>query len=149
MAQTYMRFLSQKGYWLDGAQSLCQNLFGSVRLYIVTNGVAFIQRGRQAMCGLDRYVDGVFISEEIGYEKPRTEFFEAVSKQIPDFCKETTLIVGDSLSSDMTGGVNFGLDTCWYNPRGLMPTEELAGKMTYTVATHREIEEIVRRGRRS
>ncbi len=146
MAETYMSALSTKGYFLSGARELCEALFGSVRLYIVTNGVGFIQRGRQAVSGLDCLVDGVFISEDVGYEKPSHLFFEHVAERIPDFCKETTLIVGDSLTSDMLGGVRFGIDTCWYNPKELSPTEELAGKITYTVSTHKEIERIVREG---
>ena len=146
MAKTYMDILSTKGYWLNGAKELCERLQKEVRLYIVTNGVDFIQRGRQAVSGLCDFVDGAFISEEIGYEKPRVEFFEAVAARIPDFCKEKTIIVGDSLTSDMLGGVNFGLDTCWYNPRGLSCSEALAGKITYTVSDHTAIERVIRGG---
>ncbi len=146
MAENYMRSLSTKGYLLDGALALCRSLYGSARLYIVTNGVEFIQRGRYAVSGLSDYVDGVFISGVIGHEKPSLSYFTYVAEHIPDFRREKTLIVGDSLTSDMRGGVAFGLDTCWYNPRGLSPTEDLAGKITYTVKDHREIELIVREG---
>ena len=146
LAETYMNALSQKGYFLEGARELCEALYGKVRVYIVTNGVGFVQRGRQAISGLDRLVDGTFISEVIGYEKPSPLYFEHVAAEIPNFSKETTLIVGDSLSSDIRGGVDFGIDTCWYNPKGLLPSEELAGKITYTVKDHKEIEQIIREG---
>ena len=145
MAECYMQSLSTKGYLLDGALALCQALYGRARLYIVTNGVEFIQRGRYAVCGLSDYVDGVFISGVIGHEKPSLAYFTYVAEHIPNFCKERTLLVGDSLTSDMRGGVAFGLDTCWYNPKGLSPTEDLAGRITYTVKEHKEIEAIIRR----
>ena len=145
-AEIYMHHLSQKGYLLDGALSLCQRLHGKARMYIVTNGVEFIQRGRYKASGLEAYPDGVFISDVIGYEKPHPAYFTYVAEHIPDFCPERTLMVGDSLTSDMKGGVNFGLDTCWFNPRGLAPSEELKGRITYTVSTHEEIYRLIMEG---
>ncbi len=118
MARDYMNALSQKGYLLDGAEEMCRLLGDKVKMYIVTNGVEFIQRGRYARCGIDRYFDGVFISDAIGVEKPSVKYFEYVSEHIEDFDKSRALIVGDSLTSDMRGGLNFGIDTCWYNPEG-------------------------------
>ena len=117
MAETYMNLLSQKAYLLDGAENLCRSLFGNVRLYIVTNGVEFIQKGRYSRSGMEKYFDGFFISGVIGYEKPSVEYFERVAADLPDFDKASTLIVGDSLTSDIRGGINYGIDTCWYNPR--------------------------------
>ena len=118
MAKTYMETLSQKAYLLDGAQELCEKLYGKVRIYIVTNGVEFIQKRRYVGSGLDKYFERAFISGEIGFEKPSVEYFEHVAANIPDFDKSRTLIVGDSLSSDIAGGINYGIDTCWYSPNG-------------------------------
>ena len=118
MASAYMNALSTKGYLIDGAEQMCQALSGKVKMYIVTNGVEFIQRGRYAKCGIDKYFDGVFISDCIGCEKPAVEFFEHVERAIGCFDRSRTLIVGDSLTSDMRGGLNYGIDTCWYNPEG-------------------------------
>ncbi len=118
MAKKYMNELSEQAYFLDGAKELCASLFGKVRMYIVTNGVDFIQRKRYKKSGLDVYFDDLFISGEIGYEKPSVKYFDAVSEKIPDFSKKNTLIVGDSLTSDIRGGINYSLDTCWYNPSG-------------------------------
>ncbi len=146
MADYYKGTLSTCGYLLDGALSLCQRLFGRVRMYIVTNGVESIQRGRYQASGLESYPNGIFISDVIGCEKPHRAYFEYVAEHIPNFCPERTLMVGDSLTSDIKGGVEFGLDTCWYNPRGLSPTEELAGRITYTVATHEEIYRLITEG---
>lgn len=118
MADDYMNSLATKGYLLDGADELCERLYGKARLYIVTNGVDFIQNGRWARCDTRKYFDDFFISGVIGAEKPNVEFFEHVSAHIDGFKKESTLIVGDSLTSDIKGGINYGIDTCWYNPAG-------------------------------
>ena len=124
MARTYMEKLSQKAYLLAGAEELCQSLLGKVKMYIVTNGVEFIQKGRYSRSGMEKYFDGVFISGVVGYEKPSVEYFECVAKNIPSFDKNRTLIVGDSLTSDIKGGINYGIDTCWYNPNGKsVPTD--------------------------
>lgn len=117
-AADYMQTLSTKGYLLDGAQKMCRTLYGKAQMYIVTNGVEFIQRGRYARCGIDKYFNGVFISDAIGIEKPSVKYFDYVAEHVDGFCKENTLIIGDSLTSDMLGGINYGIDTCWYNPAG-------------------------------
>lgn len=117
MAAEYMNNLSTKGYIINGADELCENLSDKVRMYIVTNGVEFIQNGRFARCPIEKYFEKRFISGVIGYEKPDVRYFECVATEIPDFEKCKTLIVGDSLTSDIKGGINFGIDTCWYNPK--------------------------------
>ena len=117
MARTYEETLSQKGYLFDGAEELCAKLYERVPLYIVTNGVEHIQKGRFSRVPLRKYVKEVFISGVIGYEKPDVRYFEAVAKKIPNFDKKRALIVGDSLSADIAGGINFGIDTCFYNPQ--------------------------------
>lgn len=116
MAKDYMNGLSTKGYVLDGAEEMCRALYGKAKMYIVTNGVEFIQRGRYAVCGIDKYFDDVFISDVIGAEKPSVEFFEYVSRHVKGFDPSRAIIIGDSLTSDMRGGLNYGIDTCWYNP---------------------------------
>lgn len=118
MAHDYSAVLSQKSYLFDGAEALCQKLSQKAELYIVTNGLAAVQNGRYARCPLRPYIQKMFISDEIGYEKPDVRYFEAVTAQIPNFDRARTLIIGDSLSSDMRGGIAFGIDTCWYNPSG-------------------------------
>ena len=112
-----MKNLSTKGYTIEGADSLCEKLFDKVDMYIVTNGVEFIQNGRFSRCPIEKYFKKRFISGVIGYEKPDVRYFECVASQIPNFEKGKTLIVGDSLTSDIKGGINFGIDTCWFNPK--------------------------------
>ena len=128
MASKYENELSTKGHLLEGAKELCERLYGKAKMYIVTNGIEAIQRGRYAICGLEKYFDGIFISGCVGYEKPDVRYFEHVERSIPDFCKERAVIIGDSLTSDMMGGIAYGIDTCWYNPKG----KSLPENMTLT-----------------
>lgn len=145
-ARAYMQSLSERGYTIAGALEMCERIHGKVRMYIVTNGVGFIQRERQKRSGLLPFFEGCFISEDMGYEKPDVLYFEKVASSIPDFSKERVLIVGDSLSSDIRGGINFGIDTCWYNPTGAKAPEEIAEKITYTVKSFEEIEALILQG---
>lgn len=148
MAATYMRCLSEKGYVIDGAEELCKDLFGKCRLYIVTNGTEIIQKGRFARSGLQPYFEEFFISEVIGFNKPDGRFFEHVASKIPDFSKEKAVIVGDSLSSDIRGGIGFGIDTCWYNPEGKPVPEEMSGLITYVAGSFDEILSFLEEGAR-
>lgn len=143
MAKRYMENLSHKGYLLEGARELCEALYGRVRLYIVTNGVDFIQRGRFAVCGIGDYFEERFISDHLGYEKPRVEYFQEVARRIPNFKKERTLIVGDSLSSDIQGGINFGIDTCWYNPAKKEVPSAMEGRITYAVESFDQLRRLI------
>ena len=141
MAKAYMNSLSTKGYLLDGAEDMCRAINGKVRAYIVTNGVEFIQRGRYARCGIDKYFDDVFISDCIGCEKPAVEYFDHVSAHIGGIDKKRTLIVGDSLTSDMQGGINYGIDTCWYNPNKKACPDDMS--LTYIVDNFDDITKII------
>ncbi len=132
-AEVYMDRLSEKGYLLDGAEALCRKLYGRAKMYIATNGVRSIQESRLTRSGLLKYFDGVFISECAGCEKPRREFFEYAARHIPDFDKIQAVIVGDSLSSDIRGGINYGIDTCWYTPTGAEAPKDIAPLITHTV----------------
>ncbi len=137
LAEDYMQRLSLKGYLLDGAEDMCRVLYGKIPMYIVTNGVEFIQRGRYAVCGIEKYFEGVFISGAIGAEKPAKEYFQYVADHISGFDKSRTLIVGDSLTSDMKGGVDFCIDTCWYNPKNKAAPNDLA--LTYIASTFEQV----------
>ncbi len=118
MAKSYMNSLSENAHLFDGAKELCEKLSEGFELYIVTNGVEFIQKRRFAKSGLLEYFKGVFISGVIGHEKPSVDYFKYVEASIPEFEKERSIIVGDSLSSDIKGGIAYGIDTLWYAPKG-------------------------------
>lgn len=117
--QEYLAELGKNWYPIDGAREVCRLLSSRFRLYLATNGVGMAQRSRAQGSGILPYLEGMFISQEIGAQKPLTAFFEYAASHISGFRKEETLIVGDSLTSDMKGGLNFGLDVCWFNPRRL------------------------------
>jgi len=121
----YERHLSVGHYFMPGARELLQALRGRYPLYLVSNGTASVQAGRIASAGIADFFDAIFISEEIGYEKPRREFFDACFARIPGFDRRRALIVGDSLSSDIRGGINAGILSCWYNPRGREPRADI------------------------
>ncbi len=131
-AKEYMGTLSRRAYLIDGARELCERLYGKAKMYIVTNGVRSNQESRLANCGLLPYFDGVFISECTGFEKPQPEFFDYVANAIDGFEKESTVIVGDSLSSDIRGGIGYGIDTCWYNTRAAEAPDDIKDRITYT-----------------
>ena len=135
MAERYLSALAEKTYLIDGAKELISSLDGKVKKYIVTNGVERVQRSRYANSELYGCFDGIFISEAIGANKPDPRFFEYVAAHIDGFRKENALIIGDSLSSDILGGINFGIDTCWFSPKG--GSGELSP--TYTVKKLDEI----------
>lgn len=103
----------------DNALEVVLALQGKVRQYAVTNGTRVAQKRKLANSGLDKLLEKAFISDEIGVEKPMIGFFEAVWAQIGFYEKDEVIIVGDSLTSDMQGGVNAGILTCWYNPKGM------------------------------
>ena len=95
------------------------------RQYIVTNGAAKAQDKKMKMTGFDKVMDGIFVSEIIGYIKPDVRFFEECFKKIPDFDIKKAIIIGDSLTSDMAGGRNAGVTTCWYNPEKIANSSDV------------------------
>lgn len=116
MAEFYENALAHKSFLIDGALELCRALSAHCDLYIITNGFIKIQTGRFADSPITPFFKRIFISEEIGVEKPDVAFFDYVAREIPNFDKRTTLIVGDSLASDIEGGIRARIDTCWINP---------------------------------
>lgn len=141
MARTYESHLSHKGYLFDGAEELCAKLAKTCSLYIVTNGVESIQKGRFSRLSLDRYFKQIFISGEIGCDKPDVRYFETVAERIPDFNKERAIIIGDSLTSDIKGGINYGIDTCWYAPNGNDAPKDM--DITYVARNYDDIYRII------
>lgn len=141
ISEMYINRLSEKAYVLDGAEELCQTLSKHCRLYIITNGNKKVQNSRMSNVALSKYFLGRFISEEIGFEKPSVEYFNIVKSKIQDFDPKTTLVIGDSLTSDIQGGINAGLDTCWYNPQSKKAPDDM--NITYIIKNLSEIEDIV------
>ncbi len=103
-------------YFVPYAPQLLEELHAQYDLYLITNGTAYIQRRRLESAGILPYFRDVFISHEVGFNKPDVRYFEHCFSHIPDFQKEKAVIVGDSLSSDIRGGNAVGVRTCWFNP---------------------------------
>lgn len=125
-AQAYMEHLSQGHYYLPGAEETVAQLSKSYRLFLASNGTASVQLRRIANANLERWFEGVFISQNVGVNKPAKGYFDYCFAHIPGFDREKTMIVGDSLSSDIRGGQNAGITTCWINPEGKPCTLERA-----------------------
>lgn len=141
MSDYYTNTLATKSYLMDGAFEICSALYGKVDMYIVTNGKKSVQDGRFDPSPIAPMFKGVFVSEEIGYEKPRIEFFNIVESRIPNFDASKAIIIGDSLTSDIQGGINAGIDTCWYNKYKKSVPENM--NITYVVNQLSEIEGII------
>lgn len=129
LSKTYEINLSKFYYFIPGAKEMLDTLKGKYHLFLVSNGIKHIQLPRLEGASLFPYFDKVFISEEIGYSKPNQKYFDAVFSQIPFFKKEETLIIGDSLTSDIKGGNDASITTIWFNPHhkkgNIIPTYEV------------------------
>ena len=115
-AKSYESNLGIGHYFLPGAEEAVKRLKEHYRLFLVSNGTATVQHSRLTSAGLYPYFEQVFISQEIGYNKPEKAYFDRCFERIPGFEQEKALMVGDSLTSDIKGGINAGLKTVWVNP---------------------------------
>ena len=121
VARAYEKNLGIGHYFLPGAEEAVDTLSGKYRLFLASNGTASVQKGRMTSANLYRFFERVFVSQEIGHNKPSKAYFDACFSQIPDFDPAKAMIVGDSLSSDIQGGINAGIKTCWVNPGHAAP----------------------------
>ncbi len=117
-ARTYEGNLSQGHYFLPGAREAVESLSKKYRLYLASNGTARVQAGRLESANISHFFEKIFVSQEMGANKPDILYFQRCFAQIPDFDLQKAMIVGDSLSSDILGGKNAGMKTCWVNPAG-------------------------------
>ena len=115
-ARVYEKNLSMGHYFLPGAEETVAYLSKKYRLFLVSNGTASVQKGRMTSANLYRFFETVFVSQEIGHNKPSKAYFDACFAQIPGFDPAKAMIVGDSLTSDIRGGINAGIKTVWVNP---------------------------------
>ena len=115
-ARRYEHNLSQGHWFLPGAEEAVKRLHKRFRLFLASNGTASVQHGRMTSAGLYPWFEKVFVSQEIGFNKPSVDYFNACFAQIPDFDRSRCIMVGDSLSSDILGGINAGIATCWVAP---------------------------------
>ena len=123
--ERYESLLESGHYFIPGAPELLEELYPRYDLYLISNGNLVTQESRLKSAGITPYFKDIFISELIGVNKPAKAFFDACFAAIPDFRREDAVIVGDSLSSDIRGGLNAGVKTCWFNPDGLAANGEI------------------------
>ena len=156
--ELYRIYLGESAILIPGALELCRDLSRKYRLYAATNGVAATQYKRLGKSGLMPFLSGVFVSEEAGSQKPQKEFFDYCFRRMEEAFRgagedgncitggkpggtpvrpDEVLLIGDSLTSDMRGGINAGIDTCWYNPGHLANDRGVA--VTMQAASYEEI----------
>lgn len=133
--------LGQQSFLLPYAEEVCRALSREHKLYLVTNAVASVQRGRLAKSTLRPYITAAFISEEAGAAKPAPAYFDYVFAHIDGITRDNCLVVGDSISSDIRGANGYGLPCCWYNPRQTPRPAEV--RIDYEITDLRQLLELV------
>lgn len=134
-AKAYMKHLSNASFLFEESLDLVESLHKNFRLTIITNGLRDVQNNRIKKSLIGKYFEDIVISEEVQVSKPDPRIFELALNNIMHTDKSKVLIVGDSLTSDIQGGINFGIDTCWFNPSkvenntGIKPTYEISSLM--------------------
>ena len=136
----YRELLGNGCQLMEGALELCQNISVSHRLFVITNGITQTQIKRLKQSGLYEFFEDIFDSQSIGFQKPSKEFFDYVISHIKDFKIEEALIIGDSLNTDIKGGLLSGIDTCWINRRSQKRPVEI--RSTYTITSLVELYDI-------
>lgn len=113
----YMSILAEGNYLLPGAEEFCKKVSAQRPIYFITNGFSVSQHRRLETSAVSPYICGIFVSEELGFQKPRREFFEAVLGALKVTDRKRCIVLGDSLSSDILGANNAEIPCCWFNPQ--------------------------------
>ena len=140
--QAYLNGLLDTVVFMPEAYETVKKLHPKYKQYIVTNGVKELQRKKIAKAHIDDFFDGIFISDEIGYEKPHIEFFNYVFDRIPTKNPDEVIIIGDSLTSDIAGGIRAGIHTCWYHPSNEENHSDV--KPEFTITSHLAFQELLK-----
>ena len=143
VARIYERNLGIGHWFLPGAEEAVERLSKKYKLYLASNGTASVQKGRMTSANLYRFFEKVFVSQEIGANKPSIEYFERCFAQISGFDKAKAIIVGDSLTSDILGGQNAGIATCWVNPGHKPGREDI--RVDYEIEALSQLENLLER----
>ncbi len=140
-AESYLNHLSEGRYLIAGTMKIIPYLSRYCKLFLITNGLKLVQRRRLRGSEITEYFSDIFISEEIGHAKPGPEIFEVAFKRMGSPFRENVLMIGDSLSSDIAGGIGYGVDTCWFNPDRKINESKFAP--TYEINELLELLEII------
>jgi len=142
MHEVYTDNLSKVSILFDDALPMIERLYNSgKRLFIITNGIMKVQKGRVFPSPIFKYLENIFISESMGVSKPQKKFFDLVAKEIPNFDASKAIVIGDSLTSDIQGANNAGLDCIWFNPEKATAPEQY--EITYNVSNFKQMQEIL------
>ena len=142
LAERYQFFLSKQGQIFPGVEDLLKKLIHQgFELYAATNGITYIQTGRLEQSGIAPFFKEIFISEQLHTQKPDAAFYEKIGNRIPNFDKHHVLMIGDSLTADIQGGNNAGIDTIWYNPHHL--ENKTPAQPTYVVDSYKALLELL------
>jgi len=140
-SRRYLVILGGQTALLDGAEAIVRGLHGKLGLLLLTNGLADVQRPRFAASAIGEFFSEIVISEEVGVAKPDPAIFDLAFDRIGRPPRSSVLVVGDSLTSDVAGGIAAGLDTCWYNPAGVANGHGV--EPTYEIRSLADLLEIV------
>ena len=140
--EAYQQALGDTIVYRDDSYQIIESLRGKIKQYVVSNGTVVAQEKKLRLSGLGALMDGVFLSEDLGVEKPNKAFFDKVFEKIGDLDRDAVLIVGDSLTRDIRGGNNAGIRTCWYNPGHAAPLEGV--HVDYEITDLHEVFEILK-----
>ncbi len=141
MADAFVWGLGAFGELYDGARQVLDQFAGRVRLAMITNGLSEVQRARIERLDLAGYFDAVVISSEVGVTKPRPQIFDIAFEQLGQPDRQTSLMIGDSLTSDIRGGSDYEIATCWFNWRGAPADPDLT--ITHVITDLEQLVEIV------
>lgn len=137
----FIKHLGDGTYLLDGAEQMCRYLSEHYTVAIITNGIKEVQLSRLKQSAIKEYIKEIIISEDVGCSKPDPGIFEFAMQKLGHTDKQTMIMIGDSLSSDIQGGINFGIDTCWLNRNNIQNNTSV--KPTYQIQTIDDIYDIL------
>ena len=140
-SKRYLQNLGNCAYLITYAESIIQTLSGQIHLALITNGLKEVQRSRLAKSTIGSNFEVIIISDELGVSKPHPGIFDAAFDAMGNPEKDQVLIIGDSLSSDIKGGSDYGIDTCWFNPHG--KPRDTKARIEYEIQDLRQIFDIV------
>ena len=140
-SKAYAKFLGEGAYLFEDSVEVIDYLSKKYRLALITNGLKDVQKSRISRTPLKDYFQELIISDEIKISKQNPRIFDYALDKLEYKDRTKVLMIGDSLTSDMQGGVNAGIDTCWYNPNHLENKSGL--NLTYEIHSLKELKEIL------
>lgn len=137
----YLKYLSEGNKLISGAYNTILKLKNTYNLLLITNGLSSVQKPRFAQSAIVKHFRAIIISEEVGHSKPQPEIFDLSFKKAGNPAKKEVLMIGDGLGSDISGGINYGIDTCWCNFKNQLNTNNF--HPTYTINSINQILDIL------